>query len=271
MEKVEGLAALELGKADDLVETSEVTAFGYPFGNGLALENDKYPAISVNLGRITSLRQKKGELEEIQIDAVLNPGNAGGPLLDTDGRVIGIVKTGIIGSGVNFAIPVGRVEKFLERPEITVAVPAVPAAKQHDPQEFSVQVVSLVGAKPEYSVELTLTSGPLDARTVSAKTEKGAARFRVVPVPVAAGPKSLLLSAKYPNGSISGRIADQEVKLGGTSVKLADVRSIQPGEKASATLADGRQLTGALRWRGQGPGEPRGNQLGDRPRKGHRG
>jgi S1-C subfamily serine protease len=54
--------------------------------------------------------------EVIQIDVAVNPGNSGGPLVDSKGRVVGIVFAGIRDfQGVNFAIPVGLVQKALPR------------------------------------------------------------------------------------------------------------------------------------------------------------
>lgn len=104
-------ATVELGVIDNLDETQEVTAFGYPFGNLLAMEKNSFPSVSVNLGHVTSLRKKGGELEVIQVDASLNPGNSGGPVLDETGRVIGVVRAGVPGSGVSFAIPVSLARK----------------------------------------------------------------------------------------------------------------------------------------------------------------
>jgi S1-C subfamily serine protease len=48
----------------------------------------------------------------IQTDAAANPGNSGGPALDQQGRVVGVLVAGIsaqYGSGLNFAVPIGRV------------------------------------------------------------------------------------------------------------------------------------------------------------------
>ena len=79
-------------------------AFGFPFGKDLSLSNDEYPNVTVSTGHITSLRKIKGELAAIQVDAQLNPGNSGGPVLNDRGKVVGIVVAGIDGTGIDFAI-----------------------------------------------------------------------------------------------------------------------------------------------------------------------
>src|SRR5262245_52126678 len=114
----EKLPSLPLGADDKLVEVAEVIAFGFPFGVALAKDGN-YPTISVNVGSVTSLRRDgAGELHRIQLDAVLNPGNSGGPVLDNTGKVIGVVVSGIKGAGINMAIPVSHVHKFVSKPEI---------------------------------------------------------------------------------------------------------------------------------------------------------
>jgi S1-C subfamily serine protease len=45
----------------------------------------------------------------IQTDAAANPGNSGGPALDGRGHVIGVLVSGILGSGLSFAVPIARV------------------------------------------------------------------------------------------------------------------------------------------------------------------
>ena len=48
----------------------------------------------------------------IQTDTPINPGNSGGPVLDQKGRLVGVVVSGLRGTGVNFVIPVNRVREF---------------------------------------------------------------------------------------------------------------------------------------------------------------
>jgi S1-C subfamily serine protease len=49
----------------------------------------------------------------IQTDAAANPGNSGGPALDGQGHVIGVLVSGILGSGLSFAVPIARVCEHL--------------------------------------------------------------------------------------------------------------------------------------------------------------
>ena len=167
-EAVKSLPILELGSAGDLVETTSLTAFGFPFGTALVFDKNDYPSVSVSVGRVTSLRKKQGVLERIQLDATLNPGNSGGAVVDDNGRVVGVVTSGILGAGVNFAIPVDILKKFLDRPEITVTVPPVAFEKQHDEHEL-VTYVGTPGSRYQHPSRLCvpvvfscrIDSGPL--------------------------------------------------------------------------------------------------------------
>ncbi len=95
------LTALTLGNSDTLSDAASLVAFGYPFGSELAPKQGNYPNISVNMGHVTALRKSKGHLESIQLDASLNPGNSGGPVLNEKGEVVGIVRDGLPETGLN--------------------------------------------------------------------------------------------------------------------------------------------------------------------------
>ena len=179
------LTPLELGSSADLIETSAVAAFGYPFGKDLAVRPTSYPTISVNLGHITSLRKDHGQLAGIQIDAAVNPGNSGGPVLNSTGKVVGIVVSGIRGAGINFAIPVEILKGYLPPIEIDISPRRIPVNQQHKKQTFTVQATTF--DHTHTSVELTLEFGDLKSpRTVSWISVSGhPSTVQVVPNPAA--------------------------------------------------------------------------------------
>ncbi|MFQ5777118.1 MAG: S1C family serine protease [Terriglobia bacterium] len=108
------LPTVPLGDSSHLQVGQKVLAIGNPFGFQGTLTTGVISA----LGR--TIRTQSGALldEVIQTDAAINRGNSGGPLLDSEGRVIG-VNTLIIspsgGSvGIGFSVPVNTLKFVLE-------------------------------------------------------------------------------------------------------------------------------------------------------------
>jgi serine protease Do len=104
------LPTLELGDSDDLHVGEWVLALGNPFG----LSNTLTAGIVSAKGRS---RIGLADYEDfIQTDAAINPGNSGGPLIDLDGRVVGIntaIATRSGGyMGVGFAIPINLAQEI---------------------------------------------------------------------------------------------------------------------------------------------------------------
>ena len=109
------LPSLKLGDSSKLEVGDYVVAIGNPFNLGQTVTSGIISAMDRPLGRGDSRRF-------LQTDAPINPGNSGGPLIDLDGKVIGINSALFSPSqseasagnvGIGFAIPSNDVKKLL--------------------------------------------------------------------------------------------------------------------------------------------------------------
>ncbi len=100
------LTPLSLGNSARVRPGDTAVAIGNPYGL----------TRSVTAGVVSSARRRISAPDgsrisnAIQTDAAINPGNSGGPLLDEDGRVIGVMAQAR-GDGIAFAVPVNRLKR----------------------------------------------------------------------------------------------------------------------------------------------------------------
>jgi len=103
-----------LGDSDKLRVGQFVVAIGNPFGVGQTLTTGVISA----LGRVIQSPEETRFIgEAIQTDAAINPGNSGGPLLDLQGRVIGvnsqIISPSRASAGIGFAVSSNTVRRVV--------------------------------------------------------------------------------------------------------------------------------------------------------------
>ena len=100
------LPALEIAPQDSSEQGMRVLAFGNPHG----LEN------SVVEGILSAVRRVEGR-ELLQLAMPIEPGNSGGPLVDLDGRVHGIINMkSAINDNLGFAIPIANLVALRDQP-----------------------------------------------------------------------------------------------------------------------------------------------------------
>jgi S1-C subfamily serine protease len=104
-----GYSVARLGDSQDLRIGQLLIAIGNPLG----YQHSVSTGILSGVGR--SLRTSNGQIIDnvLQTDAPLNPGNSGGPLINTDGEVVGI-NTAIVGGaqGLSFAIDINMAKEI---------------------------------------------------------------------------------------------------------------------------------------------------------------
>jgi len=97
------LNVMPLGSSDNLIQGQKVLVIGAPLG----LE------YSVSDGLLSGQREYFGR-EVMQFTAPISPGNSGGPLLNMQGKVIGITTfTNVGGQNLNFAVPINEAKEYI--------------------------------------------------------------------------------------------------------------------------------------------------------------
>jgi hypothetical protein len=260
------LTTLQLGFSENLYETAPVTAFGYPFGRMLSEQGSgqpppfrrpafgrdlgepiigDLPSVTVSTGHVTSLRTLNGSLQHIQLDASLNPGNSGGPVLDQSGKVVGIVQAGIYGSGINLAIPVEKLTKLLEIPQILFRS-RVSYAMRHEITDMAVRLMP-AGDHAQLTVRFIYRGANGAEQTFEPTlSSDGSYHVKVIPFPRHAEPVQLRVMVEGADGALTGFTPDFRFSCGGRSLKLSEVLRVRFGRNPAVLLATGEKLSGAI-------------------------
>ena len=108
-------------KSDGAEFGEDIVAFGYPLSDKLS------SSVKLSRGIVSSLSGPNDNYSEIQIDAAIQPGNSGGPVLNMEGQVVGIASSGLnkvlmlldedqpyIPENINFAVAAPTLLNFLK-------------------------------------------------------------------------------------------------------------------------------------------------------------
>jgi len=219
----ESLVPVEFGDSAGLRVGQSIYAIGNPFG----LERTMTTGIISSLNRSLPSRNGRTMKSIIQLDAALNRGNSGGPLLDSRSRLIGM-NTAIASrsgenTGVGFAIPVNTISRI------------VPQLVRNGRVIRPDLGITRVLQTDQGLVIATLTPG-------GAAERAGLRGFRMIKSQRRFGP---FLSEEV---QVDRNYADQILALDGQPIKSADdllsaIESRQPGEETVVTvLREGRRL-----------------------------
>ncbi len=141
------LPPLAIGDSDALKQGEDVIAIGNPMG---------YEA-SVVRGVLSARRPIEG-VEMLQVAIPIEPGNSGGPLIDLEGRVQGVIALkSVMTANIGFAVPINGLKKLLARPS-PVPIDRWLNMGALDPAEWE----PLMGARWRQRVDRVVVEGPGD-------------------------------------------------------------------------------------------------------------
>jgi S1-C subfamily serine protease len=159
---------LPLGDISDVREGQRIVVVGFPRIDVLGAET-----ATVTEGIVSAVRPGL-----IQMQAPVNPGSSGGPVLSLKGEVIGIVQATLRGQqqGLNFATPINAAKRLLG--EAMLGPPQAPSPPVI-PTKLSIRIISLtspVSPGADARVEIQTTPGAECAITVVYKSGPSRAR-----------------------------------------------------------------------------------------------
>jgi hypothetical protein len=238
---------LPLGDSEKLFESMPVITVGYP-RNKPVVDRNTYPSPMLISTTVTSLRIVDGRLSTILIgtDRDTNSSIRGGPIIDANGRVVGILD---YSSGWRFARPVNSLKALLDEPLIAFPTTMLDERASREERRFNVKVISFRKPAEDRKVELEFQSGTAEPRRFVAQPGRDGTYHVVASlVPDEPGPLQVQVEAEFAEGTLRGRVADRMVRVGAETVPLSQIWRIErdaTGEAVEVAL-DGKVLTGVL-------------------------
>jgi S1-C subfamily serine protease len=108
-----GVEPITLGDMNDLAVGADVHAIGHPTGEAWTYTKGVVSQMRKSYEWSSRETRKAHHANVIQTQTPINPGNSGGPLLTNDGKLVGVNSFKSKGEGLNFAIAVDEVHRFI--------------------------------------------------------------------------------------------------------------------------------------------------------------
>ena len=229
-ESARPLTAIDLRPAPELVELTELTAFGFQ-------QLPHQPPVFVNRAAlISSLQKSNGQLARIELETDFDTQLAGAPMLTANGEIVAVVADSQ-DQQTRTAVPIDAVWRLLNQPVVRLSSP------QRDldsPVEFRARL-PLAAENPEpLSCDLLLRRSA--GETYRYPMTADGTEFVATVVPATAAPPLLQVDLELEDGRLRAKTPNQTLQLGSDRVELANLALVQPGLRWLVVRRDGSQF-----------------------------
>jgi hypothetical protein len=242
----------------------QVIAYGFPLRGALADEGN------LTIGNVSAMRGLNNDPNEIQISAPVQPGNSGGPLLDSSGNVIGVVaskldalnalvRSGDLPQNVNFAISLPVLKAFLARSgaratesasrlelrpdevgdrakSFTYAIECNPQPSTQSQSTGGWEVISRRPAAPDPQLTPRTADPPRTVKTVEIKSD------RLLPSGIGTNERLIVVSKGQTLSTILGGIGATGADIAVIAAVLGSYGSaLRQGDKLRILLPEGER------------------------------
>ena len=129
LEGAQHMPTLPLGTNDEVSQGDTLFVAGYPAASTFysGLSKDSEVQATITSGPLTAIKSSTSGMPVFQTQAPASPGNSGGPVLDSSGKVVGVLAAAAIGEqgvpleGQEFVVPVSVVSEMLSQNGVTAA------------------------------------------------------------------------------------------------------------------------------------------------------
>ncbi|QDT53977.1 Putative serine protease HhoA precursor [Caulifigura coniformis] len=216
--------SLALQQVAAVKEAEELVALSYPAGTPSGADKGATPSISVFVGRATAIRRTDGVIDSIDFDARIDPRNAGCPVLNSQGEVVGIIRRKASGAEI---VAVSKLQKFLKEPLIAVRFP--PVLDEGESAKFALEFVPILASPGNAQVELELGEADHEKQKAALRSDDGRHyEATLIAVPRIEDRREVQIRAEFgDNGLLAGMIANAELRIDGQPFRLSLIRRIE--------------------------------------------
>lgn len=222
LDKPDELTALALAPPGDVAEQNQVAAVGFPYGDALAVRGQQFPGSSTNIARMETTTTDVLGQRAIELRTQLNPGNSGGPIVNADGQVVGVVFATKFAARKSYGVLLERLQELMFSPDLDFQPPAVIHSNRRRESVFQVRATPFLRPLEGLQLELTLKPehGTQKSYGMEPAAEPGTYTASIPPIAEEI-PDYVQASFELRRGAVAGVVPDQTIEIGAARYRLS--------------------------------------------------